>query len=605
MHGEEHSNVLVVEVSGRPLAENVAARLHGGYVDDSSNVPDLFVLRFDEDPAVLERAAVRIGAPVRLLVQSSGSGTPAVLLTGEVTAVETEISASGCHTIVRGLDRSHRLFRGRRVEAYLQSTPADIVRAVAGRAGIEVGRVDHQGPVLAHVAQDGINDWEFLRRLADEVGAVLAVVDGALDFTAPTEATSAPSGERGSREDPFVIQRGVNLTDLRATVTAADQVAEVEVRGWDVEAKRELVGTAQASTVSASLADVDPAALASTFDSPRYVAPFSMYDQQSQCDLTAQAIAGHLAGAFAELEGTVRGNPNLRAGTAVALTDVGRPFDGRYTLSGTRHDFSPEAGYVTSFTVSNHSERSMYGVSAGASMRPPTVQGVVSAKVTAVRDPDERGRVKVTFPVLSGSYESWWARTVQLGAGPERGSIVLPEVGDEVLVAFGQGSFQQPYVLGGLYNGQDKPTEPWADHVGGTDGAIQRRAFVSRTGMLIEFVETPSDEKLTLSTSDGAQRISLVQAGEAAIEIIAEGPVTITAKQNVSVSTDTGDVMIKGANVTLEATSALELKGTNVNITGTAGADVKAPAVKLTGDATAEVAGGATTTIRGGIVRIN
>ena len=52
----------------------------------------------------------------------------------------------------------------------------------------------------------------------------------------------------------------------------------------------------------------------------------------------------------------------------------------------------------------------------------------------------------------------WWARTVQPGAGKDRGAAGLPEVGDEVLVAFAQGDLEHPYVLGGLYNGMDKPT---------------------------------------------------------------------------------------------------------------------------------------------------
>ena len=59
-------------------------------------------------------------------------------------------------------------------------------------------------------------------------------------------------------------------------------------------------------------------------------------------------------------------------------------------------------------------------------------------------------------------------------AGPDRGFYWIPEVQDEVLVAFGQGSFQQPFLLGGLYNGQDLPDKPWGEHVGSTDGAIER-----------------------------------------------------------------------------------------------------------------------------------
>lgn len=604
-HNEEFSNMLLVEVAGKPLPPDIAARLVAGYIDDSSNVPDLFLLRFsDEYSTVLEKGGFSIGAPVKLLVQQSGPGGPVPLLSGEVTALETEMDHEGLYTIVRGLDHSHRLFRGRRVEAYLQSTAADIVRKVAQRAGIKAGTITAKGPVLQHVAQDGISDWDFLHRLAVESGVVLSVSGGELHFAPATDSATAPSGAGGAKEDPVVLERGVNLVALRGTVTSADQVPDVEVRGWDVAAKKAIVAVAQAGTRSAKLPEVDPASLAQKFGSPRYVAPATAFGHAAQCDAAAAAIASRLGGAFAELEGLARGNPKLRAGTAVVLKGAGKPFDGRYTLSSSRHEFSPETGYLTTFSVSHESERSLYGVAAGGSGK-GTVPGIVNAVVTATQDPEDQGRVKVKFPVLSDNYESWWARTVQAGAGRARGAVVLPEVGDEVLVAFGHGSFQQPFVLGGLFNGQDKPEKPWADHVDSTDGAVIRRAFVSRTGMVVEFMESPTGEQVTVSTSGGKQKIALVQKPDAAIEIRSEGSVTVTAKKDVTVTTSTGEVTIKGNKVSVEALSELQLKGATVKVLGSAAAELKAPNVKVAGDATAEVSAGATTAIKGGLVRIN
>jgi uncharacterized protein involved in type VI secretion and phage assembly len=301
----------------------------------------------------------------------------------------------------------------------------------------------------------------------------------------------------------------------------------------------------------------------------------------------------------------VRGNPEMRAGTAVALTKLGTPFDGRYTLSSTRHEFSQDSGYRTSFTVSNVSERSLYGVAAGASGRPGAMRGVLTAIVTDIKDPENRGRVKVKFPVMSDTYESWWARTVQPGAGNDRGAVVLPEVGDEVLVAFGMGSIDEPYVLGGIYNGTAAPKPGWKEHIGSTDGHVERRAFRSRNGLVVEMIEKPQEEKLTLSTNDGKQRITLVQKSDAAIEIIAEGPVTVTAKKDVVVSSQTGDIAMKGKKITVAATADLELTGANVNVTAKAAAALEGATAKVAGSGTAELSGGGMTTVKGGMVRIN
>ena len=91
---------------------------------------------------------------------------------------------------------------------------------------------------------------------------------------------------------------------------------------------------------------------------------------------------------------------------------------------------------------------------AGGTAGGPADHGMVVGDVTTNDDPDKLGRVKLMFPWLSDDYESDWARLVQLGAGPDSGAVFLPEVNDEVLVAFEFGDVRRPYVLGGLFNGR-------------------------------------------------------------------------------------------------------------------------------------------------------
>src|SRR5229473_6079575 len=83
--------------------------------------------------------------------------------------------------------------------------------------------------------------------------------------------------------------------------------------------------------------------------------------------------------------------------------------------------------------------------------------GVEVALVTNVQDPQKLGRVKVCFPRLPGKPESDWVRVVQPAAGAGRGFYWIPEVNDEVLVAFERGEAHRPYVVGSLWNGKDKP----------------------------------------------------------------------------------------------------------------------------------------------------
>jgi phage protein D/phage baseplate assembly protein gpV len=586
---EQFANTILVDVDGTPLTADVTALLSYAHVDDSRDLPDAFVLRFrDPQRMVLAKARIGIGAQVRLRVQTSDPGGPVVLLTGEVTALERELDRTGTVTEVRGMDHSHRLFRGRRVAAYPNMTIADVMRAVAERAGLAAGRIDPVPGLSAgqhaQLSQDDVSDWEFLNRLAGRVGAHVLVRDGRLELHCPQPPDAAPDPDARANQDPLVLEMDANLVALRAGVTAAEQVPEVTVRGWDAVAKRPVTGTATPHPAGADV-PVDPAALARTFDSPPYLAGSPAHHQQDEVDAAAGALAARLGAACVELEGVARGNPLLRAGVAVSLANVGEPFQGRYTLTSTRHLFSELAGYTTSFTVASQPDR---GPLAG----PAPTAGLVPAVVSDVRDPLELGRVRLTFPWLDQDFTSGWARLVQPGAGRERGAVVLPEVGDEVLVGFAHRDLDTPYVLGGLHSQADPPPRLAVPPVDQNSGEVAVRGFASRTGHRVELIEESGGaDGIALTTAGGGFRLHLDRAGER-VELVSDGGVTITARGGVRVDAGSGPLELSGKTVTVRAT----------------GGDVAVEAagrLALAGNAAAELTASGTVTVRGGMVRIN
>jgi phage baseplate assembly protein V len=86
------------------------------------------------------------------------------------------------------------------------------------------------------------------------------------------------------------------------------------------------------------------------------------------------------------------------------------------------------------------------------------VYGIHLARVAGNDDPEQLGRVRAVVPSVSGKDELW-ARVATLSAGPNRGTWFVPEVGDEVLVAFEAGDSRRPYVLGSLWNDKARPPE--------------------------------------------------------------------------------------------------------------------------------------------------
>ncbi|WP_371098958.1 VgrG-related protein [Streptomyces sanglieri] len=656
------ATALVVEFGGSPLSAKFVNTLVEGYVDDSRTLPDLFLLRFrDPDRVLLEQTGLKIGSEARLLARAGGDSAPKPLLKGVVTALEVELDETGTFTVVRGLDESHRLFRGRRVASYQNMTLADICAQVAQRAGLKPGTVDVAGPVLEHIAQPNVTDWEFIRDLAEEAGAQAYVLDGQLHITRPAEASGAPDGSARADRDPLVLEMGSNLLRCRAGVSSAEQVSEVEVRGWDVKAKQPLVGRAPAGKSATLELGVSAAEVSAPFGEARFVVTDAAYGAQAQVDQAAKALAERIAGSFAELEAVIRGNPEVRAGSAVALNAVGAPFEGRYTVTSSRHVFDPVRGYETWLTVSGQQERSLFGLTGGGpgsggpgagSGGGSRCAGLVSGTVTDTHDPEGSGRVKVRFPWLSDEYASDWARTAQSG-GTSGGEAFIPEVGDEVLVGFEHGHLDRPYVLAGLYNGKDRPSQGSGGGGGGgsgsapagaagavagavtgspdtsgsapesagaplvdpTSGAVNRRSIASKSGNRLELLDDANGPQgVRLLTGDGKLKIDLDRKGTV-IVINSDGSVNIEAKQQVSIRAARGVALdggqgtleLSGDSVTLKSRSGVSVDGGTGEVKLSTGGTVAVQGGQVTVDGTqrTDIKSGGSLAVNAPMVKIN
>lgn len=169
--------------------------------------------------------------------------------------------------------------------------------------------------------------------------------------------------------------------------------------------------------------------------------------------------------------------------------------------------------------------------------------GVVEA-IVEENEGDDEGRVKVRFPWFDGTSVTDWCRVSQLYAGQGYGSVFVPEKGDEVLVAFVHGDMRFPIVLGGLYNGVDKP--PTAR----TDGRDQK------------LIRTKHGHEVLLDDTSGKAAVRVKSAAGHVIELDDEGKairITAAAGGSVTVSAD-GEVTLKAPKVTIDS-SSIDLGG--------------------------------------------
>lgn len=198
------------------------------------------------------------------------------------------------------------------------------------------------------------------------------------------------------------------------------------------------------------------------------------------------------------------------------------------------------------------------------------IYGVVVGVVTNNKDPEGMGRVKVKLPRISGEDESNWARVITLMAGKEMGAFFLPEVEDEVLVAFEHGDINLPYVIGSLWNGVDTPP------LKNDDGKNNIRLIKSRSGHVIRLTDEDGKEKIEIIDKSGKNSLT-IDTKENTVTIASDKDIVISAP-NGKVKIDATDVEIKSsASTKIEASSDIGIKASaSVKVEASAGMDLKA-----------------------------
>lgn len=185
--------------------------------------------------------------------------------------------------------------------------------------------------------------------------------------------------------------------------------------------------------------------------------------------------------------------------------------------------------------------------------------GVVVGIVTNNRDPDNMHRVKVRFPWLNQEDDSNWARVVSPMAGNGRGAYFLPEVHDEVLVAFEHGSIEHPYVIGSLWSGEDKAPES------NSDGANNNRSIKSRSGHVIRLCDSAGSESIEIIDKSGNNKI-VIDSSANKISMKATGDIEISSSTGKITLSAIGIELKSQANVDVTATAQVNVKGAMVNI---------------------------------------
>jgi uncharacterized protein involved in type VI secretion and phage assembly len=418
---------------------------------------------------------------------------PESLFSGDITALEWRYgSAHRRELVVRGYDALYRLGRRQSTRVFTNLTLTDLAHHLASEIGLDVS-APQSGPRWGRLYQHCQSDLALLQDLARRCGLYPIVRSATLQLVSLA----------GDHSD-LPLGLGENLVEAHVEMNTDANCHSVSVVGWDPQ--RSVAIEARASLTN--LKDLVPGTslLEPGGERNGRTLPDEIAVDYLQAAALAQAELDRHQAAQIIFRGLADGSPSLQPGRSIRVEGLQAALNGRYVLTEVNHNLDARWGFVSRLSTQ-------------PPQSPPRLRAAVATlgMVIQVNDPDQYGRVRVTLPAY-GNVETDWIGVLSVAAGPGKGLVALPDLGDTVLVLLVHGDLSQGLVLGGLY-GQQRPADSGVEN-----GAVRRFSLRTAEGQLIQL----DDQSLRLQNRAG----SFVELSPERLHIFSQTSLTIEAPGN-------------------------------------------------------------------------
>jgi len=490
---------------------------------------------------------------------------------GIVIKHSLKIRSSQSFLIVECKDKAVKMTIGRKSKYFYESKDSDILDEIIGTYGLNKD-VETTNVQLKKLVQYNVSDWDFCVTRAQANGKVCVVDDGKISVkkpdTSPTEVET--------------VSFGATMMDFDAEMDARNQFQKVTSYGWNAADQEILEMEANDPAVSLN-GNVSVDDLAEVIG----LSNLELRNGGASPDVELQewADAKTLFNQFSKTRGRVKfqGIAGVKPNTTLKLEGVGDRFNGKVYVSAVSHQI----------TDGNWTVDAQFGINPAwfsetvdindspASGLLAAVNGLQIGIVTQLEgDPDGENRILVRLPIIDSGEQGIWARVSTLDAGDNRGSFFLPQISDEVIVGFINGSPNDPIVLG-MMNSSAKPAPLTASDDNHEKGFVTRSEmkFIFNDDKRSVILETPAGKKITIDEDAGIIQLEDENSNKMTMD---SGGIKIESLGDISIKA-TGDVKIEGTNITISATAQF----------------------KASGNAGAELSTGAIAKIQGSMVQIN
>jgi hypothetical protein len=212
----------------------------------------------------------------------------------------------------------------------------------------------------------------------------------------------------------------------------------------------------------------------------------------------------------------------------------------------------------------------------------PKIYGVVVGRVINLLDPLMLGRVQVQLPAIDALELSPWARVAAPAASLTCGFYWIPNLEDEVLVAFEQGDLTAPYIIGCLWSAIMLPPLP--------SPLPQIRAIRTLAGNQIVFTDVPPS--VTIQTGPTPPEVlpslpspvgpyQTILLSPLGIDITSPGIIKIESGTNSIMLTPGGIILQAGASTISITTAGIIINGSQIGVTSTGTITILGTAVTI------------------------
>jgi len=499
------------------------------------------------EPVIPDPLAKKPLSGEQIAVKANLSGDEIVLFEGFIVKHNYKNSVQGTRLQLTAKNKIVNMSMLTKTEVFARQTDKEILDMIAQNNGFSVNATSNVTNQLTgrhtQLVKHEVSDWDFINVRTEANSCFVFTENQTIYVDKPTIEINPLK--------MITANYGVNVYELQLEQDDRKSQIENELISFDTSALESVVTQEEELSLPTSNTNVKGKHSAINYRTYNELEAAQLVGSSKQLK-TISTVNG---------VAHIHANLSIKPGATLKINGFNDVVNQSYIITSVMHDYS-ESGFSThiQFGLNHESFACKYNLAQKAQQAPLIVSGIVTQ---LEQDPDNLYRILVNIPSWKNAQESVWARITTPYAGDNYGMVLLPEIGDEVIVSFIGNDFDSPIVIGSTFNPKTIPHTPYEDD-------NFDKVFITKKGMkwswndekAIHEISTPAGNKILIS--EDSQSIIIEDQNQNKIEMKND---SINIESNLDINLKaTNKIKLEAANIEVNASGINEIKGGLVKI---------------------------------------